>query len=139
MWIWTQVFIILINFFVNIKIKLHKRKKQRPNPAKLFDYGKHRKEEITLIEQRNMTDFMSMITNLIATCSISSFIATFNKIKPHHAAEFPYNLTIFTFHLLFPNMIICGISWMYYLRLPLMRQTIFRELKYFIIKSPWQN
>jgi hypothetical protein len=76
------------------------------------------------IEKRNLTDYVTSISNLIVmSISISN--------------DFPYFLTIYGFHMIAPLLIVFSISLMYFIRQPKLRKTIHRELVDWI--EPFRN
>ena len=71
-----------------------------------------------------MTDYLTAFSNVITTV-----VFFFNSIKPEKAKDFPHNLIIYGFHMFVPFAVVFLMSSMYYIRQPLLRKTVYREVK----------
>jgi hypothetical protein len=89
------------------------------------------------IEKRNLTDYVTSISNMIVMSISISFVVLFNRVEPEKANDFPYYLTIYGFHMIAPLLIIFSTSFMYFIRQPKLRKTIYRELVDWI--GPFRN
>jgi hypothetical protein len=117
-----QVLSITSHIFVSVRIHLHKRKNNQMHIN---------------IETRNITDYVTSISNLIIMSISISLIVLFNRVEPDKANDFPYYLTIYGFHMIAPLLIIFSTSFMYFIRQPKLRKTIYRELVDWI--GPFRN
>jgi len=108
-----QLFSVVSHIFVTTRIQLHKRK-QNQNQIN--------------IEKRNLTDYVTTISNVTVMCVLTLFLVLFNRVQPEKAKDFPNYLIIYGCHMFVPFLAVLSISSMYYVRQPKLRETIYKEL-----------
>jgi hypothetical protein len=116
----VQVISILLHIFVNIRVKRYKKVTQVTSFQHL---------EILYTEKRNITDIVTTASNVISMGMSSIIVVSFNSISPEQANLYPYHLIVYFFHLVVPFVIYSCISLMYYIRQPIMRKTLLREVR----------
>ena len=114
-----QVLSIFLHFYVNIRVKMHKKKHQVTS---------FQQQEILSREYQNITDIVTTACNVTLMGLSSIIVFSFNRIAPEQANLYPYYLIVYLFHLVVPFIISNSISLMYYIRQPQMRKTLLREL-----------
>jgi hypothetical protein len=118
------------NLFSISRIKLYKNKQLK---NAVFVISNLKSVDITSLDNRAISDFISNVFGVIATSSFGITTTLVNKTSPYKFNQYPYYLLVYYMHFIVPFLISGTISSLYFIRHPPLRKAIHRE-----VLSHWQ-
>ena len=110
------------------RIKVYKKKQQKNAVFVISNFENMKTVEITFLDNRAISDFVSNVFGVIATSSFGITTSIVNQTSPFKFNNYPYYLLVYYMHFIVPFLISGTISLLYFIRHPPLRKAIHREV-----------